>query len=227
MKKSIKATLAALGMVAMTVAVVPNAQALSWTLSPDANALAFGVTVVAGLNQVNFADSASQPPGIYGAGFTVGGSSASVNFDADLYSWDSYNAPTVYGTGYYDAFIVTISKIDYYWNLINSDPVSTSASTWAWGGTNFNDGILESYTTAPGGMDNVTLASGSGPYYVSVVLDTKTFPQADSLHPSWGSFHVSVVPEPEIYAMLLAGLALVGFTARRRKSENFESNNFA
>ena len=71
MKKSIKATVAALGMVAMTVAVVPNAQALSWTLSPDANTLAFGVTVVAGLNQVNFADSASQPPGIYGAGFTI------------------------------------------------------------------------------------------------------------------------------------------------------------
>jgi hypothetical protein len=30
--------------------------------------------------------------------------------------------------------------------------------------------------------------------------------------------HISVVPEPEVYAMLLAGLALVGFTGRRRKT---------
>jgi hypothetical protein len=32
------------------------------------------------------------------------------------------------------------------------------------------------------------------------------------------SFSVSAVPEPESYAMLLAGLGLVGFVARRRKS---------
>ena len=30
--------------------------------------------------------------------------------------------------------------------------------------------------------------------------------------------HISVVPEPEVYAMLAAGLALVGFTGRRRKT---------
>ena len=32
---------------------------------------------------------------------------------------------------------------------------------------------------------------------------------------------VSVVPEPETYAMLLAGLCLVGFAARRRVSNTF------
>ncbi len=32
-----------------------------------------------------------------------------------------------------------------------------------------------------------------------------------------GALNVSPVPEPETYAMLLAGLGLIGFTARRRK----------
>ena len=231
MNKFIKTTVAALGMVAMTAGLAPSAHALSWVISPDANAWAFGQTVVAGVDQVTLGPNpldvpgggVPQPTGIYGAGFMINGSSASVDFDADLYSWDAYNAPTEPGTGYWDAFIVTISQVGYYWNLMNSDPVSTSASTWAWGGTNFNDGILESYTTGPGGMDNVTLASGPGDYYVSFVLDTKTLPNADTKHPSWGSFHVSVVPEPETYAMMLAGLGLLGFAARRRKSENFES----
>lgn len=33
-----------------------------------------------------------------------------------------------------------------------------------------------------------------------------------------GSLNVTPVPEPETYAMLLAGLGLMGFTARRRKN---------
>ena len=32
-----------------------------------------------------------------------------------------------------------------------------------------------------------------------------------------GGINVAAVPEPETYAMLLAGLGLIGFTARRRK----------
>ena len=32
-----------------------------------------------------------------------------------------------------------------------------------------------------------------------------------------GNFHISPIPEPETYAMLLAGLGLLGFMARRRK----------
>jgi hypothetical protein len=36
---------------------------------------------------------------------------------------------------------------------------------------------------------------------------------------------VSVVPEPEIYAMLLAGLGLVGFAAQRRRNASGASSN--
>lgn len=34
-----------------------------------------------------------------------------------------------------------------------------------------------------------------------------------------GSINIAAVPEPETYAMLLAGLGLIGFTARRRKTQ--------
>lgn len=220
MKNSVKAVLASLGMVA-AVGFAPNASAATWTLSPDANALAFGVTVVPGLNEVNFADNANQPAGIFGAGFTVTGPAVTVNFDSDLYSWDSYNAvgSGPGGTGYFDAFIVTISSTGYYWNSSPSDPQLASPSQFVWGGTNYSDGVLENYTTAASYGDVISASGGtsSTTWYVSVVLDTKSQPQTDTLHPSYGSFHVSAVPEPETYAMLLAGLGLIGFSIRRRR----------
>jgi len=147
-----------------------------------------------------------------------------MNFDADLATWDSYNAlgtPGYVGTGYYDAFIVTVNTTGYYWDTVHSDPVLASASTFVWGGNDYADGVLEHYNTAPIPTgDTITLAGGSTTYYVSLVLDTSSLPQSDTAHLSYGSFHVtSPVPEPETYAMLLAGLGLMGFVARRRKQK--------
>lgn len=221
MKGFISKAAAILGL-AMSAMFVPQAQALDWVISPDKNTAAFGVTVVDGVAQIGSPDS-SQPMGIFGAGFTVNSpDGVTVKFDSDLYTWDSYNAPGADGTGYWDAFIVTISTVGYYWDLPQQDPVLSSPSTFVWGGQNFADSKLESYITAPGKTDQVTLYNTDATkYYVSVVLDTKTLPNADTSHPSWGSFHVSVVPEPETYAMMLVGLGLLGFTARSRKSNTF------
>jgi len=227
MKKPVKTLVASLGMVAALGAFSSSANAaITWTLSPDANAVAFGVTVLDGVAQINSPDT-TQPMGIYGAGFTMTSSSAatfSMKFDSDLYTWDSYNAlgTNSGGNGYWDAFVVTVNTTGYYWDLPQSDPVATGPSTWAWGGTNYTDGILESYITAPGATDMITLSSyAPATFFVSLVLDTKTPSFADTNHPSWGSFHVapkiSPIPEPETYAMMLAGLGLLGFSARRRK----------
>jgi hypothetical protein len=195
----------------------PCTNCSNWVLSPDGNTLAASVTVNNGIAQFHGNDT-TQPIGIFGAGFTKTGTEFSMEFDADLNSWDSYNALTVAGTGYYDAFIVTVSTVDFYWNLLNSDPILASSSTFVWGGDNWADGILSEYTTAPGNTDMISLSSESPTtFYVSLVLDTKTAPQFDTLHPSYGSFHVNVIPEPETYAMLLAGLGLMGFMARRRQ----------
>jgi hypothetical protein len=219
MKDIVNKAFATIGVVAMVAGFSSSASAITWTLSPDANALAFGQTVVTGVNEINYADSDNQPQGIFGAGFTVsGGGSQTVFFDADLYTWDSYNAVTGVGTGYYDAFIVTISTLGYYWDIAGSDPQTGSANTalWSWGGTNFADGILESYVTAPiPAGDSLTLTTGvNSLYYISFVLDTQSTPQNDTLHPSYGSFHVEV-PEPSMLALLGVGLFAAGVAGRR------------
>lgn len=51
------------------------------------------------------------------------------------------------------------------------------------------------------GVNKVTISDGNGTYHT--VLDNVT---------------IEAVPEPETYAMVLAGLGLVGFAARRRKA---------
>lgn len=219
MKINVKTALSTLGLVSMIAGYSTNAPAIVWTISPDANSLAFGHTVVEGVNQINFLENQNQPQGIYGAGFSVaGGKSQSVKFDADLYTWDSYNQLGPVGTGYYDGFMVTVSTLGYYWNIAGLDPQTSNANTalWSWGGKNYSDGILESYVTAPGGSDTLTLTTGSPSlYYISFALDTKSDPQTDTLHPSYGSFHVSV-PEPSILALLGIGLLAVGLAGRLR-----------
>ena len=219
MNKFIKGTVAAASMLAMSAVFVPQAQAITWTTT--AEAIAGGISVANGSLSFFAADTSNQTSAIHGAGFTIDSTTgASVEFFAGLNTWDSYNAVTVAGTGYYDAFIVTISTLGYYWNTPHTDPVPSNASTFVWGGKSWSDGILDTYA----GSNTVSLAAAGTSlvkYYVSFVLDTSTLPQADTLHPSWGTFTVTSVPEPETYAMMIAGLGLMGFTARRRKANPF------
>jgi len=227
MKKSLTVALAALSTAAAFGAFSPTAYAQAacvgcsaWQFSPDGDTTAGSVTVTDAVSFFNSDDTSSQSQGMYGAGFTISGNSAfTMKFDADLNTFDSYNENTGVGTGYYDGFIVTVNTTGFYWTLPHTDPIAASATTFVWGGTNWNDGVLEQYnTTVVGNPDTISLNAGvPSTFYVSLVLDTKTTPDTDTLHPSWGSFHVNVVPEPETYAMLLAGLGLMGFVARRRQ----------
>ena len=217
MMKKISKLIVALTVFALFLGVqVQRAEAITWVISPDADTLAFGVTVVDGVTYIGSADVSGQPEGIFGAGFTTTGTSFSMYFDADLYTWDSYNAPSEGATGWWDAFIVTVSTEDYYWNLPHVDPIIADTNTWVWGGTNYDDGILENYTTAPWATDMISLDEGAPTtFYVSLVLDKEKNTHRDTNHPSWGSFHVQVVREPS--TLLLLGSGLVGIAAFGRK----------
>lgn len=210
---------------AMAMAFTSAQAQITWVLSTDSiaaspdNTVAFSSTVVNGFNEIGLAINGTQAPGIYGAGFVwTTTSDFSMRFDSDLKTWDSYS-PNVANTntGYFDGFIVSVSQTDYYWNLPQSDPVNTAGgNAWSWGGQTYGD-AQESYFCNVGCTDSIFLNNGAGTYFVSLVLDTKTTPDVDSNYASWGTFQVTPVPEPEIYAMMAAGLGLMGFVARRRK----------
>lgn len=85
------------------------------------------------------------------------------------------------------------------------------------GASNAYPGPLD-FTVTASGLSLSNFVTNVGGYFFS----------ADVIGPSGGTGNVaskviSPVPEPETYAMLLAGLGLIGFVARRKKSYNFRN----
>jgi hypothetical protein len=81
-------------------------------------------------------------------------------------------------------------------------------------GNALNPNEVSVYTITGGGLTASmfnTLSSGSGNlYYAGIeLLQTDSSPGFDA--------RIAAIPEPESYAMMLAGLGLMGFVARRRK----------
>jgi len=83
-----------------------------------------------------------------------------------------------------------------------------------------NDGLLVSgVSIADGAVDEFSLSTGllaAGNYYLQV--EGSVIGKAGGKYS--GDIAVSPVPEPETYAMMLAGLGLLGFSARRRKQKS-------
>ena len=120
-----------------------------------------------------------------------------VTFTYDLSTWDSYNAPTIPGTGYFDSFSVTVSKVPYK-DLAFSDPLTATGNVtgigFLWGGTNFADNQLECNpaictNASPPTTVDIT-GNAAGVSYLNVVLDTTTNPDADQQHPSFGLIRI-------------------------------------
>ena len=116
----------------------------------------------------------TQASAIRGAGVTLDPNAEGyrVDFDAEIYTFDSYDAigtPAPGSTGYWDVFVANINTTDYYWNLVNggggaigdpivgTDPAGSvvteaggvlGGKTWAWGGLDYGNGTFEGEISA-------------------------------------------------------------------------------
>jgi hypothetical protein len=100
------------------------------------------------------------------------------------------------------------------WNVGGDDQLSLSFF-------NANGGLIEQVTSASGiGFFGIINATGATRAQVDFVQGNGYAPVDDfqtATRPTFEPGPVNPVPEPETYAMLLAGLGLMGFAARRRK----------
>ncbi len=109
----------------------------------------------------------------------------------------------------------TASFISFLWgspDTYNTLTVTTSANT---------------YTFVPGGVGGLTFTTVTGnqsyAQYVGFTtsggetLKSLTFASSQNAFEA-ANFSVTPVPEPETYALMLAGLGVLGFVARRRKA---------
>ena len=79
------------------------------------------------------------------------------------------------------------------------------------------DAGLSGYRAATWGTYNQTFADAGTYSLVFAVVDTDDFVTSSAL--AINDVTITPVPEAETYALMLAGLGLVGFMARRRKSD--------
>ena len=88
------------------------------------------------------------------------------------------------------------------WGLTNTGPFSNVQSGYYWSGTEYALDSNVAWVFNTGNGSQIAWGKGSG---------MRAWAVRDG-----NSVAVSAVPEPATYAMLLAGLGLLGFTARRR-----------
>lgn len=168
------------------------------------------------------------------AGFTTAASAVTINFD-NIECPTCSNGSNVVGNEW-SSFGISVSNAYWYTDsrdtfdnmglsvsptpgIITLSSVSNGATIdyWVIGG---NRGVYEAFDSAHVSLGSLAVDASSGD-----VLGTHSFLGAVASIEWTGAtgfsqistLTISPVPEPETYAMLLAGLGLLGFAARRRQ----------
>jgi hypothetical protein len=185
-------------------------------------ALSAGPAVAAPLFSDTTPTDAMGSPGQKIYSFAAGATSASLSFElAGYLSLDGNNAEWT------DTFTLAVNGVDVFSGMFNMGGGGFNQVTLAPAGTIWstytNDCTPDPYncTTIPyaGGKTDITL-----PITLAAGTNTLSFSYAGTTQgiadEAWGinSLTVTAVPEPETYAMLLAGLGLLGGVARRHKA---------
>ncbi len=111
----------------------------------------------------------------------------------------------------FDTYAFTLSAASTVASSITSIGTLAPATYSLWNADNTPTAFSWNFGGAPT-VHTVNLAAGS--YYYSVFANA-TGAAAYSIN---SAATVTAVPEPETYALLLAGLGVIGFVAKRRKS---------
>ena len=122
----------------------------------------------------------------------------------------TFNLPTNGGSGYSVInFPVTIPELGSFNSLLTTMSLFSNAD-----GILFNDDdlLLDTTSGGPGSLDLTWGASAAGSYYLNITgIANGTLGGLYS-----GAISVTAVPEPETWALLAAGLGVVGLKLRRR-----------
>ena len=174
--------------------------------------LALGLVSVASM--ANATTTAVGPVGV-GVPAPFSGIAAPGSFN-DIFTFD---LPTNGGSGYSVInFPVSIPGVGSFNTLLTTMSLFSNADGILFSA---DDQLLSTASGGPGSLDLSWGASAAGSYYLNITGITNG--SLGGLYS--GAISVTAVPEPETWAMLVAGLGLVGLQLRRRSNVGHISIN--